>query len=163
MGASGRNKDVVVLCSTGQVAYPAAFFGIIAAGGIASLASASGTSYELARQIRQGQSKFLIVSDDMIEVGRDAAAQITDYKVTILVLRSDPAFSLQLDGEGDEGELRGQRLEDRLKWEKITDPEELRSSVITPVVQTLHSSAFLIESAHRRGLTYPIAGSIRIA
>jgi 4-coumarate--CoA ligase len=129
VGAGGRNKDVVVLFSTGQAAYPAAFYGIIAAGGIASLASASYTAKELARQVRQGGANVLISSPDMLDVARAAAKEVGS-NVTVLVLRSDPDWSLQVDGEGEAGELRGQTMEERLRWEKITDPVELEKSLI---------------------------------
>ncbi|TLD22457.1 4-coumarate-CoA ligase [Venturia nashicola] len=121
VGANGRNKDVVVLFSTGQVALPAAFLGVICAGGVASMASGSYTAFEVARQIRQGGAKILITSEDLLEAARDAASQITERKISILVLRTEPDFSLRIDGQGDEGELRGWGLEDRLPWERITD------------------------------------------
>jgi long-subunit acyl-CoA synthetase (AMP-forming) len=130
VGSNGRNKDVVVIFSSGQPAYPAAFFGVIAAGGVASLASASYTAFELARQIRQGGASILISSEDLLDVARDAARQVTEKKVTVVVLRTEPDWSLKVDGEGDEGELRGQTIEERLLWEKITDPVELENSLI---------------------------------
>jgi long-subunit acyl-CoA synthetase (AMP-forming) len=135
IGANGRNKDVVVVYSSGQPAYPAAFFGVIAAGGVASLASSSYTTLELARQIRQGSSNVLIVSEDLLQVGRDAAREVgivpgTNKKVTVLVLRSEPDWSLHVDGEGDEGELRGTTIDERLTWERVTDPIELEKSLI---------------------------------
>lgn len=133
IGANGRNKDVVVLFSTGQVALPAAFFGIIGAGGVASMASSSYTAFELARQIRQGEAKILITSEDLLEVARDAAGLVKERRIAILVLRTEPEFSLRIDGQEDEGELRGWSLEDRLPWERITDPKELENSLIALV------------------------------
>lgn len=130
VGSNGRNKDVVVLFSTGQVAYPAAFFGIVGAGGVASLASASYTAFELARQIRQGGANILITSEDLLDVARDAAGQVTEKSISVLILRTDPEFSLRIDGEGDEGELRGWAAEDRLPWERIVDEKELENSLI---------------------------------
>jgi long-subunit acyl-CoA synthetase (AMP-forming) len=99
------------------------------------LASSSYTTHELARQIRQGGATVLIVSDDLLEAGRDAARQVgvvpgTNKRVTVVVLRSDPDWSLQVDGEGEEGELRGPTVDDRLSWERITDPAELEKSLI---------------------------------
>jgi long-subunit acyl-CoA synthetase (AMP-forming) len=130
VGGNGRNKDVVVLFSSGQVAYPAAFYSIIAAGGIASLASASYTAKELARQIRQGGANLLISSPDLLETARQAKREEGCGHVTICVLRTEPDWSLQVDGEGEEGELRGLTIDERLKWEKITDPKELEKSLI---------------------------------
>lgn len=130
VGINGRNKDVVVLFSTGQVAYPAAFYGIIGAGGVASLASASYTAFELARQTQQGGASILISSEDLLDVARDAASQVTERKITILVLRTEPEFSLRIDSQEDEGELRGWSVDDRLPWERITDEKDLENSLV---------------------------------
>lgn len=129
IGANGRNKDVVVLFSTGQVAYPAAFFGIIGAGGVASMASASYTAKELARQVRQGEANVLITSEDLLDTARIAAKDVGSH-VKVVILRTQPDWSLQVDGEGEEGELRGQTMEERLPWDKITDSVELEKSLI---------------------------------
>jgi len=130
VGGHGRNKDDVVLFSTGQVAYPAAFYAIIAAGGVASLASSSYTPYELVRQVQQGQANVLIASPDILDVARKAVSLVTDRKVTIVVLSTEPDYSLRVDGEGEAGELRGQTMDERLTWERITDETELENSLI---------------------------------
>ncbi|KAF2399334.1 acetyl-CoA synthetase-like protein [Trichodelitschia bisporula] len=127
IGASGPNKDVVVVFSSGQPAYPAAFFGIIAAGGIASLASPSGTAHETARQIKSGGGSLVIVSEDLLDIAREA---VKEAPATILVLRSEPDWSLRIDGQGEEGELRGKSMYDRLTWDRITDPKKLKESLI---------------------------------
>jgi acyl-CoA synthetase (AMP-forming)/AMP-acid ligase II len=112
IGTSGPGKDVVVLFSSGQPAYPAAFFGIIAAGGIASLASPSSTAHELARQVRSGGANVLICSEDFLETARAAVREI-QQSVTIVVLRSEPDWSLCIDRlEFETGELRGQTQSD---------------------------------------------------
>ncbi|KAF2431871.1 4-coumarate-CoA ligase [Tothia fuscella] len=129
VGINGRNKDVVVIFSSGQAAYPAAFFGVIAAGGVASLASGSYTAKELARQIRQGGASVVLASPDLLDIAREAKKEVGSH-VTIVVLRTEPDWSLQVDGEGEAGELRGQTMDERLKWEKITDPVELEKSLI---------------------------------
>jgi 4-coumarate--CoA ligase len=129
VGVNGRNKDVVVIFSSGQPAYPAAFFGVIAAGGVASLASASYTAKELARQVRQGGANILIASEDLLSVAREAKKEVGSH-ITIVCLKSVPDWSLSVDGEGESGELRGVTMDERLKWEKITDPVELEKSLI---------------------------------
>src|ERR1700753_2662011 len=130
VGANGPNKDVVVLFSSGQPAYPAAFFGIMAAGGVASLASPSSTAHELARQVNAGEGNLLICSEDFLSIARAALKDIK-RKVTICVLRSIPDWSLRIDGQDWEtGELRGSVLAERLTWERITDPQKLKESLI---------------------------------
>jgi acyl-CoA synthetase (AMP-forming)/AMP-acid ligase II len=171
VGANGRNKDVVVVFSTGQVAYPAAFFGIIGAGGVASLASASYTAFELARQVKQGGANILISSPDLLDVARDAASQVTERNITVLVLRTEPDFSLHVDGEGEEGELRGQTIEERLPWERITDMKELENSLIAllyssgttgePKGTSLHIWAFILSSNNTPSRRYAITPQLR--
>jgi 4-coumarate--CoA ligase len=130
IGSNGSSKDVVVLFSSGQVAYPAMVFGIIGAGGVASLASPSSTPSELARQIRSGSAKVVICSEDNIEISRRAVKEYGS-PVTLLVLRSAPDFSLRIDGtDWEQGELRGTTMQERLPWKRITDPEELEKSLI---------------------------------
>jgi 4-coumarate--CoA ligase len=135
IGANGRNKDVVVVYSSGQPAYPAVFYGIMAAGGVASLASSSYTAQELARQIRQGSASVVIVSEDLLDAARSAVNDVgvlpeTGKRVALLVLSSFPEWSLRVDGEGLDGELRGTEPDERLTWERITDPRELEKSLI---------------------------------
>ncbi len=48
VGANGPDKDVVTVISYGQPMVPAAFYGVIAAGGVYSAASPSSTVSELA-------------------------------------------------------------------------------------------------------------------
>ncbi|KAF2673356.1 4-coumarate-CoA ligase [Microthyrium microscopicum] len=130
IGANGRNKDVVCIFSSGQPAYPAATFGVIAAGGVASLVSPSSTSHEVARQVTSGLAKVLICSEDFVETARKALKEI-EYPVTLCVLRTEPDWGLRIDGdESDAGELRGSLASERLTWERITDTQELKDSLI---------------------------------
>lgn len=129
IGSNGPGKDIVVVCSTGQVSLPAAWYGIIAAGGVVSSASASFTPFELARQVRAGGGNVLICSEDVAATGRAAIKELgNNQKVTLLILRSEPEFGLRIDGEGLDGELRS--WEDRLTWQRITNPKELEESLI---------------------------------
>jgi acyl-CoA synthetase (AMP-forming)/AMP-acid ligase II len=131
VGAAGRNRDVVVLFSTGQPAYSAALFGIVAAGGVASLASPSGTAHELARQVTAGEAKVLVASEDVMPVAR-AALKLVGWPVALCLLESEPDWSLRVVGEDPEagGELRGALMTERLPWERVTDEKELRESLI---------------------------------
>lgn len=96
-----------------------------------SSASASFTPFELARQLRAGGGNVLICSEDVAPTARNAIKELgNDQKVTLLILRSEPDFSLRIDGQGREGELRGEAATDRLTWERITDPKKLEESLI---------------------------------
>lgn len=129
-GANGPNQDVVVIFSSGQPAYPAAVFGVIAAGGVASLASPSSTAHELARQVNAGGGKVLIVSEDFLEIARAAKKDI-QQDVTVAVLNSSPDWSMRIDGlDFDNGELRGKTATERLPWKRITDKKALQDSLI---------------------------------
>jgi acyl-CoA synthetase (AMP-forming)/AMP-acid ligase II len=91
IGARGPNTDIVTVISGGQVLVPAAFFGIIAAGGVYSAASPSSTPAELARQVRIGTSRLVIADRAHAGVAREAAAQCgLDADRVVLVLDSSP-------------------------------------------------------------------------
>jgi acyl-CoA synthetase (AMP-forming)/AMP-acid ligase II len=131
VGAAGPDRDVVVLFSTGQPAYPAAVFGIVAAGGVASLASPSGTAHELARQVAAGGARVLVASADLLPVAR-RALELVERPVALCLLESRPDWSLRVVGEDPlaGGELRGALLTERLPWERVTDERRLRESLI---------------------------------
>jgi 4-coumarate--CoA ligase len=130
VGAAGPNKDVVVIFSSGQPVYSAALFGIMAAGGVASLASPSSTAHELSRQVTAGSAKVLLCSEDFLPVAQAALREVA-WPVALCLLASEPDWSLRVVGEDPEtGELRRQTLTDRLTWERITDEKKLRDSLI---------------------------------
>ena len=115
------------MCSSLQPAAPAAFWGIIAAGGVFSAASHSFTPEELARQIKHGKSKVLVVSKDKIDVGRKAAELAGLGLDRIVVLESDPSWEFRaLEGGQRADTVNGPRL----GWRKVTDLEELKRSLI---------------------------------
>ncbi|KAJ7494975.1 hypothetical protein FB451DRAFT_1121591 [Mycena latifolia] len=128
IGARGPNTDIVTVISGGQVLVPAAFFGIIAAGGVYSAASPSSTPADLARQVRIGTSRLVIAGRAHAGVAREAAAQCgLDAGRVVLVLDSSPGrWSLKsVDRSMDA--LSDQTLE----WERVTDPKALEESLIT--------------------------------
>ncbi|KAK5464975.1 hypothetical protein LTS15_001538 [Exophiala xenobiotica] len=126
IGTNGRNKDVVTVISYGQILIPAVFFGVIAAGGVYSAASPSSTVSEFARQINIGTSRLVICSAEFKDLAAQAAKQCNVPPDRILVLESSPSWSLK----SLEGEVDG--ISDRkLNWERITDPEALKKSLIT--------------------------------
>lgn len=128
IGANGHSKDVIVGFSTLQILLPCAFYGTIAAGGIFSCASHSVTAPELARQIKQGNSKLVICSEDLKDVAVEAARSCGLGPDRVLVLDSTYRnWSLKsVDGKVD---CFGRESE-RLTWERITDPEVLENSII---------------------------------
>ncbi|KIW99607.1 uncharacterized protein Z518_11020 [Rhinocladiella mackenziei CBS 650.93] len=125
IGTNGPNKDVVTVISHGQPMVPAAFYGIIAAGGVYSAASPSSTVAELARQITIGTSRLIICSSEYQDLVTQAARQCGVPLERILVLASSPSWSLtSLDGKVNA--ISSQKL----SWQRITDPTALTKSLI---------------------------------
>lgn len=127
VGSQGPYKDVVVVCSSGQPAAPAVFYGILGAGGVFSAASSSYTPEELARQIKQGKSKTLVVSGDKIDVGKKAAQLAGLGLDRVVVLNSEPNWEIRCLGGGKQVDVENGT---RMQWRKVTDPEELKRSLI---------------------------------
>jgi 4-coumarate--CoA ligase len=126
IGRDGPNKDVVTVMSYGQIMIPAAFFGVIAAGGVYSAASPSSTVSELARQIRIGNSNLVICGEEHIEVAKEAAQQCNVSLDRVLVLSSSPDHKLESLGTGKNAVSSA-----RLSWTTIADPKALKQSLIT--------------------------------
>ncbi|KAH8595226.1 hypothetical protein B0O99DRAFT_623522 [Bisporella sp. PMI_857] len=127
VGASGPGKDVVVVISSGQILLPMVFYGVIAAGGVYSAASASFTAEELARQIDQGSSKLVLCSEDAKEAAIKAAGMCGVGLDRVLVVSSvKGAWSIRsVDGGKAVLPSKGE-----LDWARITDPKELEESLI---------------------------------
>jgi long-subunit acyl-CoA synthetase (AMP-forming) len=107
----------------------------------------------LARQVRSGGGSLLICSEDFVEISREALKEV-ERKVTLLVLSTEPDYSLRIDGlDFDDGELRGTTMPERLTWERITDPKKLKESLIV----LLYSSGTTGEPKGRRGKEDPKA------
>lgn len=127
IGASGPNKDVVVVMTSGQPLVAAAFYGIIAADGVFSAASPSSTTAELAKQIRQGKSKLVICSPDLQQVAVEAVQMCEIRLDSVFVLQSSPKWGLDsVQGGFGVDCTQGERL----TWRRITDPEELKTSLL---------------------------------
>ncbi|KIW67053.1 hypothetical protein PV04_06330 [Phialophora macrospora] len=125
VGANGPNKDVVTVISYGQPMVPAAFYGVIAAGGVYSAASPSSTVADLARQITVGTSRLVVCGSEHKEVVTQAAKQCNLPLDRVLVLESSPTWSLKsLDGKVNV------ISNEKLKWTRITDPVALTKSLI---------------------------------
>ncbi|KAK7057170.1 hypothetical protein R3P38DRAFT_2839692, partial [Favolaschia claudopus] len=112
IGRYGAGKDVVVLMSTGQHLLPVLFYGILAAGGVASLASPSFQAEELARQIQQGSAKLCI----SCPLSQDILSSAAQPEGRLRILTGISPHSIVGRSE--------------LEWERITDKEALENSLV---------------------------------
>ncbi|KIX09436.1 uncharacterized protein Z518_00516 [Rhinocladiella mackenziei CBS 650.93] len=132
IGANGPGKDVVVCMSSGQILLPTIFYGVIAAGGVFSAASSSFTYLELARQIRQGKSRLIVVSPDCKDEAVKAAKECGIPLDRVLVLESMGGNRRLQDVLGKEKNyVEGPgKKEEMMDWEAITDPKTLKERVV---------------------------------
>ena len=127
IGGNGAGKDVVTVISYGQILVPAAFYGVIAAGGVYSAASPHSTVSELARQITIGKSNLVICGREFVDVAMKAAEECGLPARNVLVLESERGrWGLQAR-EGGVDLLEGR---EELEWERISDERRLRESLI---------------------------------
>lgn len=126
IGANGLNKDVVTVISYGQPIVAGAFYGVIAAGGVYSAASPSSTVADLARQVTVGTSRLIICGAEHIDLARQAAIQCNIPLNRVLLLESRGEWTLK----SVEAEINV-ISDERLSWQRITDPTELKNSLIT--------------------------------
>ncbi|KAF7315640.1 hypothetical protein MIND_00079500 [Mycena indigotica] len=127
IGQHGSGKDVVVVISTGQVMLPVLLMGIIAAGGVASLASASFRPEELARQIQHGDAKLCISCSASQNTLLEAARLIEVPLHRCLVLESTVPWRLRALTGSSHNNIVG---EQELEWQRITSKEDLDNSLI---------------------------------
>ncbi|KAF7315641.1 hypothetical protein MIND_00079600 [Mycena indigotica] len=127
IGENGSGEDIVVVMSTGQIMLPILFMAIIAAGGVASLASPSFRPEELARQIQQGSAKLCIscaATEDILL----AASRLTNTPShRCLVLESTAPWRLRLLTSSSRINIVGN---EELEWKRITSRKELDDSLI---------------------------------
>lgn len=124
IGKDGPGKEVVVAISSGQVMLPTLFWGIVAAGGVYSAATSSFLPAELSRQVKQGLSNLIVCSADCKDTAIAAAKDCGIPLDRVLVLDSSPVSLKDLKN--------GQDVisEHELNWKKMTNKQELDSSVI---------------------------------
>ena len=125
IGSSGKGKDVVSVMVSGQTLSPMLFYGIIAAGGVYSPANLSATVTDLVRQIRQAGIRLIVCSHDTRRVAVEAARTCGLPMSHILVLQSQPVPKLTILEDGIDV-ISDQELD----WERITDQEELDSTLV---------------------------------
>lgn len=132
VGQNGAGKDVVVCISSGQILLPVVFYAVIAAGGVYSAASSSFTSPELARQVKQGESRLIITSIDCKETAMKAARDCGIPPNRVLVLESDNHQRILQDVTGKSPNLlqNPASKDGYLDWQRITDPKALEDSIV---------------------------------
>ncbi|TVY38185.1 putative acyl-coenzyme A synthetase, partial [Lachnellula subtilissima] len=126
IGASGPGNDVVVCISSGQPLLPMLFYGVIAAGGVYSAASASFTAPELCRQVQQGSSNLIFCSEDAKEVAIQSAKDCGVPLSRVVVISSSPEWTMR----AVEGNTSCLPSSGKLDWQKITDQKELEGRLI---------------------------------
>ncbi|KAL4895007.1 hypothetical protein BDV59DRAFT_191999 [Aspergillus ambiguus] len=130
VGSQGSGKDVVLGVSPGQILFPAVFYGVVAAGGVWSAASYTATSAELERQIRQGSSRLVITGTGCQDVAIKAAQAAGVPMDRVLILKSMGHERVLENYSTGKNYLADLKPTDVLDWERITDPEELKNSLI---------------------------------
>ena len=115
----------MVAFSPGQAFLPMLFYGVIAAGGVYSAASAAFTADELAKQINQGEAKVLVCAPETRGVAVEAADKCNLPRSNILQIESKDAWMLKAI-ESEESIISDQELD----WRRIDKQEELDHSII---------------------------------
>lgn len=121
------------MISTGHYLLPVLSYGIIGAGGVFSAASAASTASELSKQIQGARSKVLVT----VEATKDTAVKAAEEAGwgangggRVLLMSEGREWSLkaiQKDGRLGENLIDEN---DKLPWQKITDPYELENSLV---------------------------------
>lgn len=125
IGVNGPGKDVVVTVSSGQSALACLFFGVVAADGVYSAASAMNTASDLTRQIKDGPGKVVVCSEDVKETALSAAKAAGLPARSVLILESHPQIKLtSIDGSV------ACDFKHTLDWRVITNTHELEYSKV---------------------------------
>jgi acyl-coenzyme A synthetase/AMP-(fatty) acid ligase len=140
IGRNGPGKDVVVCISSGQPLLPILFYGVIAAGGVYSAASASFTTPELSRQVKQGSSDLIFCSEDAKGVAVATAKECGVPLSRVVVISSSPKWEMK----AVEGGKTCLPSNGKMDWERITDQKDLENSLIC----LLYSSGTTGKSAY---------------
>ena len=126
IGATSANKDVVTVISNGQILVPAVFYGVLAVGGVYSAASPHSTVSELTRTVNIGTSKLIICGTDFVDLATKAAQECNLPLSRVLVLDSTAGNWSLKSLKGNINAISN----DQLPWRRITDPQELKDSLI---------------------------------
>ena len=124
VGAHSAGEDIVLSYVENQIMVAPNNLGVLCAGGIHATCSVTATAFELARQIRLSSPKVLICSAQTRTVAENAIRQ-TGSDVHLVIMMSDKLDIV--DGHGKS--IIGQQ---KLEWEKITDPAILQMRTACP-------------------------------
>lgn len=133
IGAQGAGKDICSVISTGHYLLPVLSYGIIGASGVFSAASAASTPSELSKQLQGAHSKILVTVEATKETAVKAAEEAgwgANGGGRVVLMSEGKEWSLNVIQKN--GQL-GQNLidqNDKLPWQKITDPYELENSLV---------------------------------
>ncbi|KAL6710786.1 hypothetical protein ACN47E_007843 [Coniothyrium glycines] len=132
IGIHGAGRDICSVISTGHYLLPALFYGIIGAGGVFSAASAASTASELSKQIQGARSKVLVTVEATKETAvkaAEAAGWGANGGGRVLLMSEGRDWSLKAVQEN--GNLGRNLIDenDKLPWQKITNPHELENSL----------------------------------
>ncbi|KAI0485152.1 acetyl-CoA synthetase-like protein [Xylariaceae sp. FL0804] len=137
VGAAAPYQDVVFVVATGHFMLPLVFYGAITAGGIFSSTNPSATPDELAYQLRQTSARLLICTPDTRESALAGARRAGLPDGSVLVLGGTEELELREatttttgSGSGSGATMMVPLPREELDWRRVTDPDELRRSVI---------------------------------
>jgi 4-coumarate--CoA ligase len=118
--------DRVLLCSGNTLFFPVVFMGVLMAGGIFTGANPGYVTRELAYQLNDSDAKFLICTDESLELGIEAAASIDMGKNRIFRFDDDvydgthkPRLGVRNWGQLFVSEEEGRRF----SWYEPKDPK----------------------------------------
>jgi 4-coumarate--CoA ligase len=112
---------------------PVLSYGIIGANGVFSAASAASTASELSKQLQGAQSKVLITVEGTRDIAVKAAEEAgweANGGGRVVLMSEGKEWELKIIGK--DGTLGANLIDenDKLPWEKITDPYELENNLV---------------------------------
>ncbi|KAF2036413.1 4-coumarate-CoA ligase-like protein [Setomelanomma holmii] len=133
IGANEKGKHICSVISTGHYLLPVLSYGIIGAGGVFSAASAASTASELSKQLQGAQSKILVTVEGTRDIAVKAAEEAgwgASGGGRVLLMSEGRVWKLWILGKN--GQLGRNIIDenDKLPWEKITNPNELENSLV---------------------------------
>lgn len=106
LAAGLQQGDRVLIFSPNDVFYPVVFYGVIMAGGIYNSANSRFVSRELAHQLQDTASRFMLASDKNITVALAAADAVGMERQRVFIFNNAP---LEAEGGGEDMPKEGVR------------------------------------------------------